>query len=287
MPVSRPLLLRSSVLGILIAGFLVVDFAVPTFLPHGYPELGSAVLVGSCIAQVNLIAVWAALAQGNFMVRLPWSALLGTMMWYALVMGNRVEEKLGRFSLNDAVLLGVFLLAGIAVAQVPLWIARRVLGWQLVNCGAPVEAPARGRLQFSLQQMLLATMLLSMALAPLRTVLPPGSLSPAPYLRREMIALFTAVAICNLLVTIPCIWGAMQPVSRLLPLTMGWLFYCALLTAVEFGGLVAWLGPPGRREDTLAFGLYFYVLNLSQCATVFGTLLLLRALGFQLVRVNR
>jgi hypothetical protein len=131
--------------------------------------------------------------------------------------------------------------------------------------------------------MLLATALLSIALAPLRTILPPG-IPGKPDFDPVTLAIFAAGTICNFLVTMPCIWGAMRPASKLIPLGLGWLLYCGLLTAVEFGALCALLGPPGGGDKTLDVGSFFYILNVSQCATVFGALLVLRMLGFQLVR---
>ncbi len=281
---KTPFVLRCTVLGILIAGFLGLDFALPLLFPGshaGDPAVLLAVLFGSCIGQINLIAVWAALAQGNFVVRLPWSALLVTMMWYALILGNRMTWDTF-FHLYDAVLLGAFLLAGIVTAQIPLWIARKVFRWQLISRGAPAAPPAHGRLQFNLQQMLLATTLLSVALAPLRTILPPAVGGGVDF-HGEMLVLFAAVTVCNFLVTMPCIWGAMRPASKLMRLSIGWLLYCGLLTALEVGTLVALIGTL-RPDDHARLGLFFYLLNVSQCATVFGALLLLRALGFQLVR---
>jgi hypothetical protein len=286
MHLSRPLLVRCTVLGILIAGFLIVDFALPFFFPRDRPDMLGAVLLGSYIGQINLIAVWAALTQGNFVVRLPWSGLLGTMMWYAFIVGVRTLHPRFAFSLNDAVLLGMFLLVGIAIAQIPLWIARVVFRWQLIDRNATACPPSHGRLQFSVQQMLVATAILSMALAPLRTILPPGSLGK-PFFEAGLFVLFATVAMCNFLATMPCIWGTMCSVSKLIRLGIGWLLYCGLLTAAEFGTLVTLLGPPSSSEGPFAVGLFFYVLNVSQCATVFGSLLLLRALGFQLVRVVR
>jgi hypothetical protein len=282
---ASPFVLRCTFLAILIGGFVGVDFAVPRFFPGHGPDMLGAVLLGCCIGQINLIAVWAALASGNFVVRLPWSALLITTMWYALVLGNRTwGRSRSFFSLDDAMLVGVFLLAGIVVAQIPLWIARQGFHWQLISRDAPPSPSGRGRLQFNLQHMFLGTTLLSIALAPIRTILPRDA-QHADHLGREMLLLFAAAAICNFLVTMPCIWGAMRPVSKPIYLgIVGWLLYCGTLTAVEYGSLVALLGAPYGAQAGL--GLFFYLINVSQCATVFGTLLLLRALGFQLVRTS-
>jgi hypothetical protein len=278
---AHPRLLRSVVLGILIAGFLGVDFAVPLCMSGGENLLAYAML-GCCIGQINLIAVWAALARGNFVVRLPWSLLLGTMMWYALVLGNRTTYYV-RFSLDEAILLGVFLLAGIVVAQIPLWIAGKVFGWQLITRDAWASPVGQGRLQFNLQHMLLGTALLSIALAPLRKILPLDVRGRSGF-DGEMLVVFAVVAICNLLVTIPCIWGAMSRTSRLMLLAVGWIVYCGLLTAIEVGTVAVVLRGPPLAGELLRAALHLYLFNASQCATVFGTLLLLRALGFQLVR---
>ncbi len=203
-----PLVLRCTVLGILIAGLLGVDFAAGLFFPSNGPEILGAVLLGSCIGQINLIASWAALAQGNVVVRLPWALLLGAMMWYALILGNRM--RLSSFSLDESILCGVFLLAGIVIAQIPLWIAGKVFRWQLISPDAPAGPTTQGRLQFNLQQMLLGTTLFSIALAPLRTILPLDVRGRADF-AGGLLGVFAVVTICNLLVTMPCIWGAMRP----------------------------------------------------------------------------
>ena len=65
MHLSRPLLVRCAVLGILIAGFLGADFALPFFFPRHRPDMLGAVLLGNYIGQINLIAVWAVLCRGT------------------------------------------------------------------------------------------------------------------------------------------------------------------------------------------------------------------------------
>ncbi len=71
--------------------------------------------------------------------------------------------------------------------------------------------------------------------------------------------------------------------ARLVPLLLGWVVYCAVLTTVEFGSLCAVLGSPGAGfwEPPLTF----YLLNLSQCVAILGTLWILRAIGFRMVRM--
>jgi hypothetical protein len=59
--------------------------------------------------------------------------------------------------------------------------------------------------------------------------------------------------------------------------------YCAVLTLVEFGALCLLLGPPGSNMSEVVIA--FFLLNLSQCGTVLGSFLLLRAAGLRFVRL--
>ena len=274
----------------MIGGFLGVDFTVPLFFPGHGPDMLGALLLGCCIGQVNLIAVWAALAPGNFVVRLPWSALLGTMMWYSLILGNQMQQSSFSqhrlpsppFSLDDAILLGALLVVGIVIAQIPLWIAGKIYGWKMTSPDLPASRPTHGRLQFSLQQMLLGTTLWSIALAPIRTILPLDVRSVAHF-NAEMLMAFAAIALGNSLLTMPYIWGAMHFASKLTASIVGWLVYCVVLAAVEFGIFVALIGR-SRNENAVVH--FLFCVNASQCVTVFGAMLPLRALGFQLRRTS-
>jgi len=236
------------------------------------------VMLGICIAQINLISTWAAFAPGNIVVRLPWSMLLGLLVWYALVLGFRIEGDY--FALGEAILLGIVLLFGLVVLQIPLWIAARVFRWRLVSWDAPTIQTERGRSQFHLWHIMLGMVFLSLALAPARVVLPDGEISDVR-LDGQLIVLLIAMVICNIVITIPCIWGAFLRWTIVAPLAVVWLFYCAILTVMEFAALCALLGAPGDEEVPFLI----YLLNVTQCITVFGTLLILRGLGFQLVRV--
>lgn len=265
------------VIGILVSTFLALDVVTPQFL-RGSDEFGLMVMLGICIAQINLISTWAAFAPGNIVVRLPWSMLLGLLMWYALVLGFRIDSN--NFSLGEAVLLGIVLLFGLVVLQIPLWIAARVFRWRLVSWDAPTIQTERGRSQFHIWHIMLGMVFLSLALAPARVVLPDGEISNMR-MDGELIVLLIAMVICNIAITIPCIWGAFLRWKTIVPVALGWPLCCVILTITEFAALCALLGAPGDEEVPLLI----YLLNVTQCITVFGTLLILRGLGFQLVRV--
>jgi hypothetical protein len=260
--------------------FLVINLFTPLLdNVFFFDEWLFLIAVAICVAQINLIATWAALAPGNIMLRLPWSLLLAVLMWYSLVLGNRIESHF--FDRDEAIVLGMIILIAVVVAQVPLWIAGKALGWQLASWANQTQRSATSEFQFHLRHVLLGMVFLSLALAPLRFVLPTGEVE-SPHLERELWVLLPAAAICNLLITVPCIWGAFIKAEYLVPLGCGWLIYCGVLSAVELGVLTMFLGPPGEPE---AIAMIF-VFNATQCAVVLGTLLVFRALGFRLLRVR-
>ncbi|MEQ8788240.1 MAG: hypothetical protein RIC55_18170 [Pirellulaceae bacterium] len=267
---------------LVVAGLLLVDFFVPTLFTWG-ESFGAFLAIGFCIGQLNLVATWAALARGNPALRLPWAFLLTILLWYSLVVGNRVHNRY--FSLGEAIFLGALLVSGCLVAQIPLWIASRVAGVRLLppSVGVGGAGPAEG--QFRLWHLLLAMVLLSLAIAPLKAVLPPGdSLWPdnLPIARAALI--LSALAVCNLLITVPCIWGAFLPRRLLIPVGLGWTVYCGILTAVEIGMLSLLIRMPQSIGEMFPD---FYTINFSQCMVVFGVLLIFRAIGFTLLRVQR
>jgi hypothetical protein len=207
-------------------------------------------------------------------------------MWYTLVCATRVARLQPEPS--GAIVLGAILLSGVTIAQVPLWIAKKVFRWRLIRgANGAIQSP-QGPWQFNLQHLMLATFLLAVALSPLRRVLPPGRIDLVLFQDVAVVVLgLVVVILCNLLVTVPCIWGAMVSNLASVPLALGWLFYCGILTGVEIGTLGAIfgrpIGPPGGAVRQFAV---IFVMNVSQGTTVFGTLLIYRALGFRLVRAR-
>ena len=111
-------------IGALIFACVLVNLATPYafFAIAHHDQVWESLLLGICIGEVNLIATWAALASGNVLLRLPWSMLLGVIMWYALIIGNRMLDAIetwsggsiyyhSSFGRGEAVLLGIVLLA--------------------------------------------------------------------------------------------------------------------------------------------------------------------------------
>jgi hypothetical protein len=277
--------LARGIAAVLIGAFFIVDVVFQQKM-HRLPASISlvAVLMGLCIGQVNLIAVWASLAPGNIVLRVAWSLLLTMAMWYGLILGSRplLLSSYTDMTRSQAIVLLIVLLGSVAVLQVPLWIGKKVFRWRLTRQPGDTAAALQEDRQFNLQHLLIATVLLAMALSPLREVLPPGIVD-FPEMHHTMWVLLAALTLCNLVITLPCIWWAFASKRRLIPLLLGWPFYCAVLTAIEFGCVCAILGRPGEGYGKIA--LSFYLINLSQCAAVLGTLWILRAIGFRMVRM--
>ena len=148
----------------LICVFFVIDVITPLQMHSSSDSQWIfALLVGLCIAQVNLIAVWASLAPGNIVLRISWSLLLTMAMWYGLILGNRPLPQYSRMTRPDAILLIVILLAGVVVLQIPLWIAKKVFRWRLTRRPGDADASLQEDRQFHLQHLLIATVLISVA----------------------------------------------------------------------------------------------------------------------------
>ncbi len=82
----------------------------------------------------------------------------------------------------------------------------------------------------------------------------------------------------------PCIWGAFISAKAIVWLGLAWLFCASILTGLESVVLIAILQPPPFVR--YAIFMIAWPLNASQAATVFGTLLIYRALGFRLARAR-
>ena len=265
----------------LVVAFLAFDFLSPA-LPSSGPRMpwGMLVTSGVVIGQINLIATWGALGPGNVVVRMPWSILLGIFTWYAMMLGFRAwrPENLGS---PDLALLGPMILGGVIVAQVPLWIASKRFRWRLINLEDRGNDLDGGPLQFNVRHMLLVMFLVALALGPARIVLPPLALDVFQ-LEGTLGVILTAIVVTNLVMTVPCIWGALVKANPVSPLA--WSVYCAVVTAIEFGALCLMLGSPGSDWLETLFG--FFLVNLLQCATVYFVLRRFRAVGFRLVHVS-
>jgi hypothetical protein len=182
-------------------------------------------------------------------------------------------------------MLILVLLASVVVMQVPLWIAKKAFRWRLTRRPDDTQASLQEDRQFNLKHLLIAMLLLSVALSPLQQILPPGTVHSLS-LDREYFVLLPAAILCNLLIALPCIWWAFTSTATLVRLLFGWLFYCATISAIAVTCICAIIkGPAADKRLEAILGIS--VFNLSQCIAVLGTLLIIRALGFRMLRTPR
>jgi hypothetical protein len=273
------------VTGGLILAFALVDYGTPQIMVD-FPEkqMLTAFAVGACIAQVTLIAAWAVFAPGNLVVRLPWALLLGLTMWYTLAWSDKRAWNYGYA--EDVTELGVNLLAGVVALQIPLWIMKWAFRYRMLAPGEPVIPTASERFQFQVKHMLIGTLILAIALSPLRRILPEEGFGRIRTNLSEMFVLVGAAIVASLLATLPCLWGGFVSTHRVTPLALGWLVYCLLVTGVEFQVLCTSLGVPSSRDTGRVF-VMAYLINASQGAIVFAVMRCYRALGYRLLRVPR
>ena len=264
----------------LILVHLFVDLVCPVFLfRNSRPNFFEMILLGICAAQVDLIAVWAVLGAGRWIIRLPTAFCLATSMWLGLVWGNRIAVP-GSFDAEEALQLGEVLLGSLFAVQVPLWIARIAFHWRLKTPRNQAAAGISDN-QFQIFHVMLGTSLIAVALAFGRAALPPGELRLIP-LDRQLVVLLPAIIICNFVITMPCIRVAFARWSVVFVSLILGIIYVLVVSALEITTLLAILGP---APNDVWWGITSF--NLGQWLTVFGTLLLLRKIGFDLHRRSR
>jgi len=269
-------------LTLIVYGFFIADLFMVAMMDFvANYEFLAVFCMGVCVGQLNLIGAWGALVPGKVIVRLPWAAFLGVLMWQAMIMG----QSSGRGMRNDErLMLGVAIGFGVVVTQVPLWLARRPFGWRLVPPRFSLDNLASMDAQFNLKHLFLGMVFASLALAMARFTLADVTMRDFD-VDGEILLILAIVAIWNALVTAPCIWLAFNQGGRLIVGAAAWTLYVLLASAIEVFVLIFFLGSPGGSNGAII--LFFALFNLAQCLTVFATMLLLQGIGFRLVRANQ
>jgi hypothetical protein len=238
-------------------------------------EFPSMLVVGICIGQVDLLAIWSTLAAGPVVVRLPWSLMLGVLMWYALCLGAGL---IGATS-EESLIVGVLLLGGIVALQLPLWVVARAFKWQL--CGGTAQAAAANprTAQCQIKHLLCGMFFCAVALALGRTLWPQNMGGLSTEFWGVLAVLLPVLAVGSLITIVPAVWTAFAHWRWLPVLAIAWPLYCGVITLTEVGVLTLFFGTPPKSVYS-----DYYVANLLQWATVSGVLLILRAVGLELRR---
>ncbi len=263
-------------IALLILAHLGLDIVLPWFMLGGPHDTLVWPLIGICVAQVNLIALWAALAPGGIAWRLPWATLLVSGMWYALVIGIRLIH--GRYPRGEAIMLGGILLVGLLLAQLPLWVAAKIWRHRFYPPRAEASLAGTAR-QYNLRQLMIGMGLLSVILGVARWVLPPGDWWQVRF-TVEMFIVLAIVSVVNLGVTLPAIWILSIRELRGIAISLCLLIpYCIFITMMELLVIGIAMGRSGPSDNWM--GLFLF--NAGQIFAVVATLGVLRWQGFRLL----
>jgi hypothetical protein len=228
--------------------------------------------VGCALAQMCLLAAWLAWSDQPFGQRLGWHWIIAAIL-YAVWAAGLACGLPSRFVLAGS-LVGLSIPLVSIAAQLPLWFARQAFGWRLVRDDA---SKAPGVRPLSIRDLMLATMLVALALAPARWVPSPDG--------KEMgtlwIVAFVAAATISTLTLLPAtplllrtrqfqhgIWFAC--LYAVFWMTLPWV----VVLIVRSRGIFA--GPP----LPVLIGLSCLVLSFA--ATVILALAAARARGYRL-----
>ena len=244
---------------------------------------------GICVGQLYLIAVWAALAPTNVVVRTSWAFFLATLMWYASLLGGRESlfiSSSSKIARPQAIVMIITLVTSIVLLQIPLWIARKKYHWRLVRQQDHDDATAIAESQYQIRHLLAAMLLLSAVLTPLYLVLPSSSGYEVWYFSLRLFLGKPLMLLANYILLIPCFILAYKVKSRWIPLAFAVLLpYSVVVTLAEVPAYYV----ISVVSDHVSFeppSLASCLCKLAQYATVLGGLLVLRALGYRLGRAR-
>ena len=265
-------------------GFLIVDVSIVRLLEL-HSELLACVLFNLLVAQLTLISVWGTLVHGTFWIRMPWTLLLITVSWYALVLGYTYVH--GEMSAAEVLSLGLVWFYGFVVSFVPLKIAAWSLRWKITRRQSSDDSS-----QFAIRDIMLGMFILSVTLAIGRLFVPDWQGEWAQVVesgmlgRRNSLVLLGTFGVVSLILKMPCIWIALAMRSdKIVRYSLIWAAYCAAVCVVEITSLCVMLGPPG--EGAVIIFIDLLVGHLLMGITVLGVLLILRKLGYRLSRVRK
>ncbi len=270
--------------------FAAIDFIVPAILKtiEGPSEwlgiLIAALAYGVFMAQLALIATWAVFARVNIVLRLSTWLLFGLATWYILILDLRnAGEKAQPIEVAG---IGVFLLLCATFLQVPLWISKLAFRYRMLM---PDEVPvpvSRERLQFQVRDLLIATLIVAVAMSPIRLVLPKEGIDNSWISPEAAIEMLVAIGIISI-VTLPSLWAAFASRTTIVA-AIALAIYSLIISGIEFGLVWAFArpAPPGTADIAEGLGLAC-TGNLAQAAIVFGVMRIYYALGYRLRRVPR
>jgi len=249
--------------------------------PTVWALAGAGLLWGSVAAELGLLAIWASLGPRKALIQLPATMLAMLGLYGAFLLGLLRMEG-GSGPVRDMGRGVLFLPLLFLAVQSPLW-AFRIFGGHRIALRTDREQPCpiESR-QVGLRHLLAATALVAVALSLARTGIPkPTRAASGP---DPAFALLVACLLCaawSALSVLPCVWAAYVARGR-------GLAAVAIAVYVTGMALIVWLilqmasstGPP------FEFGVFLLVFHGTLAAVTLGTLHLLRACGYILLRAG-
>jgi len=263
---------------------LVVKLLIPDTFSERPPSwaLITLLLVGVTAGQFGLLAIWGVFGALHWAVRLPLMLLIAAWLFAIFLFGMAAADLsagvVGVYARN--LLLLPLMFAGV---QLPLWIARVVLGWRLVFGPHAAEPEPSRAGQFGLQHLLGATTAVAVVLAFTQTAV---LLVSSPHNRpaqvwTSLLISCAVLAALGLLAALPCVWAAFVARRRGLAtaIVAGYTVVCAILApfVIVLGG--GWLDP----DHFLAS----FWLHAGAMSTMLGGLHVVRACGYTMLRRGR
>ena len=261
----------ASIIGVSLVLNRIGSMTVSEFTPTLLGAIIAGMFIGSCSAQINLIALWASMSAGTTIVRLPWVILLTL-----LIMLTWLPERDAHTWVVIATTIGIAQL----VTQVPFRVASWARGYRVGFLDS--RHHAQGSRQFGIKSVMIGTALVALTLSLLRFFLPDDlSLFALKWRIADRSMVLIPVVITNLLTIWPSIWLAFRSENRLSRIALKLVPFLVLAAAVELSVMIFMVGaPPG--EGWLAILLLLITLNVTQSFGAFAVIRILRRFGFRL-----
>jgi hypothetical protein len=229
--------------------------------------------VGCVLAQGCLLAAWLAWGDQPYWQRLLWHWIVAAILYLAWMAGLALGQPSQFRQLGMLVGLSVPLIS--IAAQLPLWIARQAFGWRLI--GGEENHDTR-RAQLSIRDLMMATVVVALALAPARLAPSPdgkpiGTLWVILFVAATTVSTMTLLPVSPLLMRMPQFERGVSFAGLYAAfwMTLPWLI-------VLVAGHIGFFPPP-----PIAVLVAVSSLILSFAATVVLAAAAARACGYRLV----
>jgi len=275
----------ASLIGALLAVFAGANLLLPPMLDASQPLVWAAAAAGLMwglpFAELGLLAIWASLGPRKALIQLPTTMLLMLGLYAAFLLGLLWMDGWSQ-PVRDIGRAVLFLPLLFLAVQSPLWVFR-ILGGHRIALRTDREQPSpiESR-QVGLRHLLAATALVAVALSLARTGIPkPTRAANGP---DPAFALLVACLLCaawSALSVLPCVWAAYVARGRGLA-TVAIAAYMTGMSLIVWGILqvASSTGPPSE------FAVFLFVFHGTLAAVTLGTLHLLRACGYVLLRAG-